>query len=348
MKKHIYLLLALCLSVHSFAGEVTPPSQISVYWASVDGLSEVTLFNQLSTTTAVGFSSIGYKGLWAAYAITDVYPEDSVNRAGEIWDMYSDCHFTTSQHGTYSNECDNFNREHTVPQSWWGGGTSNQGCDIFQVLPTDGKVNGWRDNYPYGEVSTATKTSSNGCKLGASKLSGYSGTVFEPADQYKGDLARGILGAMVKWKGNWSQQEGSSTFNGTYTMAAHFGLTEYAVDLFMRWHRADPVSQKEIDRNNGIQQTQGNRNPFIDYPYLAEYIWGTRAGEVVDMSLLMPSTDEEFVAGKSDGYRMSPSDIETVPTEKQRAVNARKVLIENRLYIVIEEQMYDVTGARVR
>ena len=303
MKKTLISFFALLLIAQfSLAAAVTPPADIPAYWVTINGKSGVTLFDDLSAATSAGWTSIGYGGLWDAYAITDVYPADSVDRAGEIWDTYSACHFAVSQHGSYSTECDRYNREHSVPQSWWGGGTGNQGCDIFHVLPTDGYVNNWRGNDPYGEVSTAQKTSTNGCKSGPSAREGYSGTVFEMTDQYKGDIARGVLGAMVKWKGNWTQGQGSSTFNGNYTAAGHFGLTQYAVDLFMKWHRQDPVSQKEIDRNNGIQQTQGNRNPFIDYPYLAEFIWGEHAGEAVDMSLLMPSTDPNFVPGVSNGW----------------------------------------------
>ena len=88
-----------------------------------------------------------------------------------------------------------------------------------------------------------------------------------------------------------------------FKITTHFGLTKYGIVLLMKWHREDPVSQKEIDRNNGIQATQGNRNPFIDYPYLAEYIWGEKNGQTVDMSKLMPSTDPDFVPGKSNGWR---------------------------------------------
>ena len=290
MKKHIFSFVALFFVAQlTWAATVTPPDKIPAYWASLDGKSGSTLLTDLSLATTVGYKSLGYDGLWTAYAKTDVYPSDSVGRAGEVWDTYSACHFTLSQHGSYSKECDRYNREHSVPQSWWGKGTSNQGCDIFHVLPTDGYVNNWRGNDPYGEVSSANKTSTNGCKSGPSARAGYSGTVFEPADQYKGDIARGILGAMVKWQGNWTKAQGSSTFTGIYTEIGHFGLTQYAVDLFMKWHREDPISKKEIDRNNGIQETQGNRNPFIDYPYLAEYLWGEHVGEAVDMSKLMPS-----------------------------------------------------------
>jgi len=51
-------------------------------------------------------------------------------------------------------------------------------------------------------------------------------------------------------------------------------LKPYAVDLLIKWHRDDPVSEKEINRNNEVYRVQGNRNPFVDFPELAEHIWG--------------------------------------------------------------------------
>src|SRR5574344_2924366 len=169
---------------------------IDGYYTSLDGKAGETLFNAISSCAASGYSSLGYGGLYTAYEKTD-------NLNGQVWDMYSNCGFAFSKTcGSYSVECDCYNREHSIPQSWWGGGTGNQGNDIFHVLPTDGKVNGMRSNYPYGEVGTATYTSENGSKKGNSSMDSYSGIVFEPIDEYKGDLARGILGVMTKWKGS--------------------------------------------------------------------------------------------------------------------------------------------------
>lgn len=321
MQKHIYLLslsvAVLCLlSANVFAKSVTPAANIPAYWSSVDGKSGAELWKAISAQTNVGFSSIGYKGLYSAYLKTDLYPADSASRAGKIWDMYGECNFApTKTCGSYKSVCDCYNREHSIPQSWFGGGTSGIGCDIFHVLPTDGKVNGVRSNYEYGEVNGGTNWVGN--KFGSAgswstdrktiasaageSVSG-TGQVFEPKPQYKGDIARGIMGTIIKWQHS-SLTSGNNFFNSTYTVSGNFGLTKKAVVLLMKWHREDPVSRKEIDRNNGIQETQGNRNPFIDYPYLAEYIWGEHAGEAVDMDFLMPSTDPDFVPGVSDGAR---------------------------------------------
>ena len=333
MKKTCIACIALVwVAQMMFAASVTPAAQIPDYWSSIDGKSGSELWSAVSSRTNYGYSSIGYKGLYTAYLKTDVYPADSVGKAGKIWDMYGECVFAPSNTcGSYKGVCDCYNREHSIPQSWWGGGTAGIGNDIFHVLPTDGKVNGVRSNYEYGEVSGGTNWVGNMFGSAGSwstdratiaSTAGESvkgvGQVFEPKQQYKGDIARGLLGTIVKWQQS-NITTGNTFFSGTYTASGYYGLSKKAVVLLMKWHREDPVSQKEIDRNNGIQQTQGNRNPFIDYPYLAEYIWGEHAGESLDLSQLMASSDPDFVPGVSDGSRngITPPVIDpTLPVVK--------------------------------
>ena len=300
-----------------WAGSVTPATQIPAYYADADGLAGKPLWTAISSITNRGFSTLSYSGLWTAYKKTDVYPADSVGKAGKIWDMYGECPFTfgSDQCGSYNGVCDCYNREHSIPKSWFGGSTSGIGCDIFHLVPTDGKINSTRSNDEFGEVAGAKNYYGNGTGTAgtwstdrptiasaAGEVIHGSGNVFEPKDQYKGDFARGYMGTIIKWQ-LANMTTANNFFSGEYTPSGYFGFTKKAVVLMMKWHREDPVSQKEIDRNNGIQQTQGNRNPFIDYPYLAEYIWGEHAGETVDMDLLMPSTDPDFIPGVSDGAR---------------------------------------------
>lgn len=312
MKKTFISLFALLLVAQVWAANVTPPANIPSYWAAADNKSGAALWSAISTQTNVGYHSLSYNGLWTAYATTDVYPGTN-----KIWDMYGECDFTynTDKCGTYNGVCDCYNREHSIPQSYWGGGTGGIGCDIFHLVPTDGKINGVRSNDEFGIVNGGTDWRGN--KSGtagswstdrptiastAGEVVQGSGNVFEPKDEYKGDFARGYMGTIIKWQQS-NLTTGNNFFTGIYTASGNFGFTKKAVVLMMKWHREDPVSQKEIDRNNGIQQTQGNRNPFIDYPYLAEYIWGEKAGETVNMSMLMPSTDPDFVPGVSNGWR---------------------------------------------
>lgn len=315
MKRIILTCLVFILTLSAIAKSVTPAASLPTYYKDINGKSGKSLFDAVHVVSKVGYSSLGYSGLWTAYKTTDVRDN------GKIWDMYSDCSWTvgSDQCGGYSNECDCYNREHSIPKSWFGGSESGPGCDVFQVVPTDGYVNNRRSNYAFGEVSSASYTY-DGAKLGSAKnititggntIAGNtgvsvscSGTVFEPRDEYKGDFARGYFGTMIKWANGdytaFTTGDGSKIFSSNYSTGA-FGLTKYGVALLMKWHRQDPVSQKEIDRNNGIQQTQGNRNPFIDYPYLAEYIWGEKAGETLDLSKLITAYDSRFVLGQSDG-----------------------------------------------
>ena len=328
MKRFFLLTSIFFFALSLFAKSVTPAASLPTYYKDIDGKSGKSLFDAVHVVAKVGYSSLGYSGLWTAYKTTDLRDN------GKIWDMYSDCSWTvgSDQCGSYSNECDCYNREHSIPKSWFGGSESGPGCDIFQVVPTDGYVNNRRSNYAFGEVSSASYTY-DGAKLGSAKnititggntIAGNtgasvscSGTVFEPRDEYKGDFARGYFGTMIKWaNGDYSAfttGDGGKIFSTNYSTGA-FGLTKYGVALLMKWHRQDPVSQKEIDRNNGIQQTQGNRNPFIDYPYLAEYIWGEKAGQTLDLSKLITAYDSRFVLGQSNGSLEGGSTVD--PVEK--------------------------------
>ena len=261
---------------------------------------------------------MSYDGLWTAYQTTDVYPSDSTGKAGKIWDMYSDCLFTPTgkgdgkQCGTYSGVCDCFNREHSLPKSWFNEKKPAY-YDLGHIVPTDGKVNGMRSNNVFGECASGYATWGTG-KLGKAKAvttmnvkgsstitTTFTGTAFEPADKYKGDFARMYMYMVIRYKPGNSNSvdlaaagEGSTMFNSDDT---NYGLTDYSIALLMKWHRQDPVSQKEIDRNNGMETTQGNRNPFIDYPCLAEYLWGNKAGQAVTLSELVGTFTGSWTSG---------------------------------------------------
>jgi endonuclease I len=212
---------------------------------------------------------------------------------------------------------------------------NSPGSDIFHIYPASYGMNSRRGNRPYGEVLTAANVSGNGTKYGTpvqnlsitncvagAYIEGsitLSTNVLEPADEYKGDIARSYFGTMVKWAGEWAfnkNENGCVIFDATIDADTHYGpennygFTDYGLALMLSWHRQDPVSQKEVDRNNGIQKTQGNRNPFIDYPYLAEFIWGEMSGQVLDFDQLLCSADERFELGVSNGYLGEVQDVQ--------------------------------------
>ena len=293
----------------------------SSYYTAIDGKSGSNLRDALYDITKVGpANGHSYNNLWTAYKTTDVYPSDSIGKAGKIWDMYSNVLFTvgTNQCGSYSNVGDCYNREHSLPKSWFNDANPAY-YDLGHIVPTDGKVNGQRSNYPFGECASGTRLT-NGTKkslgkLGTSTFTGYTsiGTVFEPDDIYKGDFARMYFYMVVRYKpGNTNnvnlaaKGDGTKMFNSTDD---NYGLTDYSVALLLKWHRQDPVSQKEIDRNNGMQTVQNNRNPFIDYPELVEYLWGNNAGQAVNLSGLTLSDGSVSSTYNVTLYRHGESEV---------------------------------------
>lgn len=229
---------------------------------------------------------IAYSGLEPYYEQTDFY-------ADSLWDMYSTCHFTMADANVPQKAvCDGWNKEHVCCQSWLGSGPMVS--DLFNVYPTDARVNNIRSNYPYGEVNGAngtgiTKDPEHHAmgKKGENTFAGYSGVAFEPHDNYKGDFARTFMYMVARYRNHQlNKGNGVAMFVTDKT-----DFTDYARNLLMKWHRADPVSQKEIDRNQAVYGIQHNRNPFIDYPELAEYIWGNKMGQTIDLASMTPTCE---------------------------------------------------------
>ena len=235
-----------------------------------------------------GHTTISYQQIWNAFWSTD-NKGDNV-----VWDMYSDgANYTYSyvegndQCGEYGQEGDCYNREHSWPQSWFSGDDSAiPSRDLHHVFPTDGFVNSQRSNHPFGEVGVTSWTSQNGSKLGTCKASlGYDGTVFEPIDEYKGDFARALMYVSVRYYSEDSDW-------GTSGMTNKSEIQPWAMTMLLRWSDNDPVSQKEIDRNNAVYGIQNNRNPFVDHPEYARMIWDPNWHEGLGGYVKVTSSDE--------------------------------------------------------
>lgn len=246
------------------------PNGSGTYYQAADGKSgaelKTALFNIIKITKD---DVVAYKGLNEKYKLTDKRAD------GYLRDWYSNItNYTWDDAGGNSSEGAGWNKEHTVPQSWFGE-ASPMKSDIVHVVPTDCYVNNRRSSYPFGEVSKATYTSANNyCLLGSSKTPGYSGTVFEPNNEIKGDLARIYFYMATCYEDKctkWSSGSGSSVFSDE-----NLGLKNWVVDMMMAWSKLDPVVEVEIARNNAIPGIQTNRNPFVDYPGLEDYIWGDK------------------------------------------------------------------------
>ena len=267
--KQLVAVAAIALAAH-FAAAAQAPSG---YYASAEGKSGAALLKALESIVGE-HTNVGYNGLWNLYKKSDVTAD------GYIWDMYSTAKFTPGkqQCGSYSAVGDCYNREHSFPKSWFND-ASPMVSDAFHIVPTDGKVNGQRSNWPYGECANGTTLSSSGSvralgKLGKSTFPGYSGTVFEPDDQYKGDFARNYFYMAAAYNSRIGSWHSDMLAGNSYP-----AFSSWAINLLLKWSRQDPVSQKEIDRNNAVYAAQHNRNPFIDHPELVEYIWGNSVGQ---------------------------------------------------------------------
>lgn len=233
-------------------------------------------------------TALGYGDLWTAFITTD----DKDN--GKVWDMYSDnpngaepyeYTFGSDQCGNYSGEGSCYNREHSFPKSWFGGEIYPMNSDLFHLYPTDGQVNGYRGNFPFGETDSPTRTTLNGCKVGSCSVNGYNGTIFEPIDEYKGDFARSYFYMATRYYGEDGNWPGSPMVDGAQPLP-------WARAMLIQWHKDDPVSTKEEDRNDAVYLIQNNRNPFIDHPEYVEFLY---EGGSVPVDELAPKLDSVSV-----------------------------------------------------
>ncbi len=296
------LAVSFVVAPNKEAKQVEAATDLETYYSTVSG-TDTALLTSINGKIK-NPSWVGYDGLKAAYAVTDKITNS------KLYDIYSDV--TNYAPGSafassYNDPGDGYNREHTIPKSWWNDGTTKQGCDLFIVLPSDAKINGVRSNYPYGITANGASwkmdddTYEN--RYGTSTATQYvSGTVFEPFDNRKGDLARIYFYAVAcYWSGgegagkvtNWTNGDGAKVFKAS----GKNGFVQKYLDMLLKWHHDDPVSDWEISRNTKVQGQQNNRNPFIDHPSWVDLIWGgtypstganwedTSSGEVVNGKL---------------------------------------------------------------
>ena len=294
--KNIYILFILLFSINATA---QIPANYYDY-ATGTGYALKTQLNkiinnvddpEISNTIEQLHIDRGYNALDGFNA---TYERDFYYDAGQsnkILDIYSEnptgpdpYTFTpiTNECGNYSGEGDCYNKEHIIPQSVFGSQTPMY-SDAHHLLPTDGRVNGFRSNYPFGKVNDAqlvsqngiTNPTLNGSKLGNNLDSGYSagytGIVFEPIDEFKGDVARIYFYFATRYENQISAWSAYAMFDGSSDKV----FDNTFLSILLTWHQNDPVSQKEIDRNNNIYYNldQRNRNPFVDHPEYVAMIW---------------------------------------------------------------------------
>jgi len=329
MKNNYYLLVLL----FTIIGLAQPPAN---YYNNATGTGYA-LKTQLKTIITNGHNDQGYNSLWTIYTHTS-FRDNDYEDDGSLLDLYSEnptatdpynYTSTSGQCGQYSTEGDCYNREHLVPQSYFDEYQINpMRNDPFHVFPSDGKVNGERNNLGFGIVGTANYTSQNGSKRGpmaATPYSSFTGIVFEPIDEFKGDVARAFFYFATRYEslmGNFYTAANSATcqaknmFDGSTNKV----FSDDFILVLIKWHKQDPVSPAEIAKNNRIYNYQGNRNPYIDNPDFVCSIWSSQCATVE--SLL---NTEEFDNLASVSVYPNPSNTNRVN------INSETVLDEIQL-----------------
>ena len=279
MKRPLLTLLLITLLVITKAQ--IPAGYYDPATGKTGALLKTALFDIIKGHTEVTYTP----GVWNAFYTTDKKSN------GKVWDMYSDIPGGTPPYeftfgtpdqcgsGGSNLESDCYNREHSWPRSWFGGEVPPMNTDLFHIVPTDKFVNAQRSNYAFGEVGVASWTSLNGSKLGISKSQGYSGIVFEPRDEYKGDFARNYFYMATRYENIISTWHSNDVNAEAILQPNSYPVFEtWFINLLLKWNAADPVSDKETNRNNAVYAIQHNRNPFIDHPEYVNSVWGTNVG----------------------------------------------------------------------
>jgi len=225
-----------------------------------------------------------YSDLDLAYPMANSGFIDSYNDYDNddfLLDIYSENPYGADpyNHVLVNDECGNYNaegvcynKEHLLPQSFFNQQSPMRG-DIHYVFPTDGQVNGYRGNFPFGEVNNPDLTTLNGSKRGPNVYPGYNGIVFEPLDEFKGDIARGLLYFATRYEDEVNTGGWDNPNDNILNQNSSQFYDDWYIDMLLDWHVNDPVSPEELDRNNNGFLHQNNRNPFIDNPTFALAIW---------------------------------------------------------------------------
>lgn len=297
------------------------------YYDGADGLKKVELKTKLYNIIK-DHTVLTYTDLWTAFRTTDVRAD------GKVWDIYSKTTnfvFGTNQDSGSggSTEGEFYNREHSFPNSWFGGlKDSPMYTDLFHMYPSDKWVNNKRGNMPFGNVQAVTGFSANHyCEWGSSTESGSSLTVFEPADELKGDMARTYFYMVTRYENlvaGWKSNANTEMLGGN----SYPAFSAWALNVLLEWSRLDPVSAKERARNEVIYANfQHNRNPFIDFPSLAEFVWGDSVTYAFHPSKYVALAAEKKVNKRLNAWRVKDEiHVRTIPGKEIEFIDATGIV----------------------
>ncbi len=294
--KQFYLIALLFISAFSYA-QLVPPTNLQAYYSGIDfDNTGLTLKDALSTKTISKHTNfLSYSNVWNALKITDEDPDNNSNVL--LIYGFNDNGNVTEHRSRNKNDnggnVGDWNREHTYPRSLGTPnlGTSGPGSDAQMLRPSDVQRNGQRGSDKFADGNGNSQTI---------------GSNWYPGDEWKGDCARMMMYMYIRY--------GSQCLPSNVGVGSNASTPDDMIDLFLKWNAEDPVSNIEITRNDYHENTsntyaQGNRNPFIDNPYLANVIWGTPTGSNDAENRWEPLSIEEFT---QNAIKIFPNPVKNI------------------------------------
>lgn len=307
MKKNLLFASIIALlsmwSINTFAAD---RATIAKYYSSLQGLKKEELKKALGSLLR-NHKVLGYgkgKGhTWDAFYSTDRMDNN------EVLNRYSPEKFTFPSPYNY-HAIIGMNIEHSFPKSWWGGTQNDAYKDIHHLYPSSSKDNSQKGNFPMATVTNMKHDSGAGYdKVGSTTIEGRTQNCWEPGDTWKGDFSRSYMYMATTYSNlKWVNVGLITNTNGEYPT-----LKEWASTLYRQWSKTDKVSEIETKRNDAVYAIQGNRNPFIDYPFISEYIWGDSVNVAFNPLTAITTASDDSRYG-SYAVTPTPSEDESTPT----------------------------------
>ena len=308
-----YICAFLLISIRTLYAEPIRPT----YYAHIEGLRDSALKSALHDTISGGirydYGTNKYhttsnppawqKGDLKAYGTWQAFPMTDITEDGKVWDMYSRSvryyPLTVGESGC------SLNIEHSFPKAWWGKTENDAYKDLYHLNPSDARANQTgKSDYPPGVVDSIVKFDNGFFRQGYMK--GHpTHRVYEPDDEYKGDFARAYFYIVTAYE----DYEWADKYNAYLDNSSYLEFRPWLIDLLLSWHRQDPVSEKEQHRQHIVSSIQHNRNPYIDYPELVEYIWGNKKGESVHLADLQCTEDTSYVPPQVMDFAYCPDEL---------------------------------------
>lgn len=317
--KHKHFLLFFLLIPLLIQAEEMPVGYYDAIDGKQDSVLKSTLGQIIRPHTAIPYGS-GADKTWGVFYYSDQDEE------GYCMDMYCDKWKKFTSVGAVVSGC---NIEHSFAKSWWGGSKNDAYKDCYHLNPSNTTANSSRSNYPLGVPTKDLKDQSvtGSLKVGRATYEGETFWVFEPKDEYKGDFARAYFYMATCYGDELTWRLDNKDVGSKYAMRndSYLEFRDWEIEVLLTWHRQDPVSEKETKRMDAVSDFQHNRNPFIDYPDLAEYIWGNKKGTSVNLAELT-------------------GEVTSLPASTADTPSVRKVIRNGQVLIERDGCLYTVFG----